>query len=103
MEACVLINKYVITSLPDTRLEQEPQEKASKSSKGENYNCNREGTEDFQRTSTLLFTLVFCKEDLITTCHMFELGSQTTHCFQTTPEMLRSARELLGCNDGRRV
>lgn len=51
-------------SLPEKGLEQEPDEKASKGSKGENYNCFREVTEDIQRiifiiwTSTLLFTLV---------------------------------------------
>lgn len=48
-EAHVFINKHVIMSLPGKALEQEPNEKVSKGSKGENYNCSRQGTEDFQR------------------------------------------------------
>lgn len=43
----------VIMSLPGKGLEQEPNEKASKGSKRENYNCSREGTEDFQRTISI--------------------------------------------------
>lgn len=63
-KAHILIIKHVIMLLPGMALEQEPNEKARKGSKRENYNCNREGIEDFQRTitfswtSTLLFTLV---------------------------------------------
>lgn len=54
---------------------------------------------DFYAPFYLSWVAKSCKEGLITTCHTFGLGSQTTHCFQNTPEMLGSPRELPGCTD----
>lgn len=58
---------------------------------------------DFHTHFYLFLVELSCKEDLITTCHMFGLGSQTTHCFQNTPEVLGSPGELLGCADEKDV